>query len=209
MIPFEWWGTDVPYPDALERQRRRRDEVVEGTGDEVLGLLEHRDVVTTGRRPAPGLDRERLAARGVPVVPSERGGLATWHGPGQLVGYLICDVQSRGLGARHTVHALEAGLIAWLAQVGVEGERDCGRPGVWVGPNKVAAIGLHFRRGVSMHGFALNLRVAQDAWDGLVPCGIAAAPASLDRLIPQAPSPEEAHEHVAHEVLAALARAGS
>ena len=210
MIPFAWWGSDRPYTQVLEQQRQTRDAVVEGRGDEVLALLSHREVVTCGRRDPDGLDRQALRARGVEVVRTERGGLATWHGPGQLVGYLICDVGRRRLGVRHTVHAIEQGLMDWLGERGVVGERDCGRPGVWVPGGKVAAIGLHFRRGVTMHGFALNLRVDPARWTGFVPCGLVdRRPISLDHLLPDAPTPLEAHASVASAVLRALAAAGS
>ncbi len=210
MIPIEWWGSGVAYVEALERQRARRDEVLAGRGGEVLALLEHAEVVTTGRRAPEGLDLGRLAARDVDVIPTERGGLATWHGPGQLVGYLICDVGERRLGVRHTVAAIEQGLIDWLARSGVLAQRDCGRPGVWVPDGKIAAIGLHFRRGVTLHGFALNLSVAESVYAGLVPCGIEdARPASLDRVVGEAPTPFDAHESVGSDVLDALARVRS
>jgi lipoyl(octanoyl) transferase len=193
VIPVEWWGSDVPYVEAWERQRRRRAGVWEG-GPEVLALLEHRAVVTTGRRSVEVDDRE--------VVRTERGGLATWHGPGQLVGYLVCDLRSRGLGARATVRAIEQGLIDFLG--GDFGRRD-GYPGVWHRLGKIASIGLHFSRGVSIHGFALNLRVSPCSWRGLTPCGITdARPVSLHEIRPGAPTPEEAHGGIGEGVVGAL-----
>ena len=108
----------------------------------------------------------------VEVVRTERGGLATYHGPGQLVGYLILDVARRKTTVKGTVCAVESGIIAWLGSWGVDSGRRPGRPGVWVGDDKICAVGMHFRRGVSMHGFALNLTVDLSRFSTFVPCGI-------------------------------------
>ncbi len=200
-IPLEWLGR-VPYLDALERQRRRREGVIEGTESEVLWLLEHDPVITTGRRSVEGLDPATL---GVPVVPTERGGLATWHGPGQLVGYPIVDVASRGGTVRGTIAAVEEGVIRWLATRGVEASRVEGRPGVWVGPAKICAVGMHFRRGVSLHGFALNLTADLATFARFVPCGIAdARVTSLAEVAGRSPEPREVWREVGDAVLRAL-----
>jgi lipoyl(octanoyl) transferase len=164
------WLGRVPYAEALQRQRERREAIVAGQAREALWLLEHDPVITTGRRAVDGLDPARL---GMEVVQTERGGLATYHGPGQLVGYLLLDVGSRGGSVRGTVCAVEAGLMAWLDErLPRPAARREGHPGVWVGKDKIAAIGLHFRRGVSMHGFALNLTVDLERFRGFVPCGV-------------------------------------
>lgn len=199
----------MPYEIAWARQRALRAEILAGQGTEQLALLEHRAVVTFGKREAPGNpDPEALRARGVQVFKTERGGLATWHGPGQLVGYLLFDCGRRGLGVRRLVERLEDGLIAYLGGLGVIAGRREGYPGVWVGDDKIAALGLHIQRGVTMHGFALNLRLGPEAYPGIIPCGITeGGVASLDRLIPDAPGPEEAAPDVAAAVIAALARA--
>ncbi|MBK9647849.1 MAG: lipoyl(octanoyl) transferase LipB [Deltaproteobacteria bacterium] len=199
----------MPYEVAWARQRALRAEILAGQGTEQLALLEHRAVVTFGKREAPGNpDPEALRARGVEVFKTERGGLATWHGPGQLVGYLLFDCGRRGLGVRRLVERLEDGLIAYLGGLGVIAGRREGYPGVWVGDDKIAALGLHIQRGVTMHGFALNLRLGPEAYPGIIPCGITeGGVASLDRLIPDAPGPEEAAPDVAAAVIAALAQA--
>ena len=199
----------MPYEVAWARQRALRAEILAGQGTEQLALLEHRAVVTFGKREAPGNpDPEALRARGVQVFKTERGGLATWHGPGQLVGYLLFDCGRRGLGVRRLVERLEDGLIAYLGGLGVIAGRREGYPGVWVGDDKIAALGLHIQRGVTMHGFALNLRLGPEAYPGIIPCGITeGGVASLDRLIPDAPGPEEAAPDVAAAVIAALAQA--
>ncbi|MCK6522913.1 lipoyl(octanoyl) transferase LipB [Myxococcota bacterium] len=197
---------DVPYETAWARQRDLRAEIIAGQGTEQLALLEHRAVVTFGKREAPGNpDPEALRAMGLDVFTTERGGLATWHGPGQLVGYLLFDCGRRGLGVRRLVERLEDGLIAYLGGLGVIATRRAGYPGVWVGHDKIAALGLHLQRGVTMHGFALNLRLGPEAFLGILPCGITdGGVASLHRLIPDAPGPQEAAPDVAAAVIAAL-----
>lgn len=205
-IEVAWLGR-VPYREALARQRARREAVIAGA-PEALWLLEHDPVVTTGRRDAGDLDAEALARAGIDLVATERGGLATWHGPGQLVGYLIVDLHRRRLGVRGLVTALEQGLIDWLGAQGVAAGRREGYPGVWVGRDKIAALGLHFRLGVSLHGFALNLTNDLDGFARIVPCGI--TDGGVTRLadrIPAAPSPWDAHLAVAEAIVGALVRA--
>lgn len=210
MIQIEaaWLGR-IPYAEALAAQRARREAVLAGQAPETLWALEHDPVITTGRREPAGLpDEAWLAARGVALARTERGGLLTWHGPGQLVVYAIIDAVGRGLGPRALVEALEQGVIDWLVARGQEATRRPGYPGVWLpspassaGLDKIAAVGLHFRRGVSMHGLALNLRAERDGFDLIVPCGITdARPLSLHERDPAAPTPAEA----AHAVLAAV-----
>lgn len=203
MIELAWLGR-VEYRDALGRQRARRDAILAGEAPEVLWLLEHDPVVTVGRRPVGDLDPARVP---YPVVATERGGLATFHGPGQLVGYLLLDVGRRGLGVRRTVHAVEEGLIRWLSGQGVAASRRDGHPGVWVPAPlaKIAAVGMHFRRGVSMHGFALNLCVDLAAFDTFVPCGVSdAGVTSLAACGGPTWSPEEVAATVGSAVVAAL-----
>jgi lipoyl(octanoyl) transferase len=200
-LDTRWLGR-VPYRWALALQRARRDAIVAGTAPEALWLLEHDPVVTVGRRSVDGLGDE---VGGTPVVRTERGGLATWHGPGQLVGYLLADVKRRGWSVRGTVTALEEGILTWLAAYGVVGERRADARGVWVGGDKICAIGLHFRRGVSMHGFALNLTNGTEGFDHIVPCGITdGGVTSLSRLGFPSPSPLEASSSVGRAVLDAL-----
>lgn len=198
-IGAEWRGR-LGYSPALAEQRARREARIAGAVGDVLWLLEHDPVVTTGRRAVEALGRVT-----VPIVETERGGLATFHGPGQLVGYLIADVTTHGQGVKSTIAAVEEGLIRWLARRGIAAGRAAGRPGVWVGGDKVAAIGMHFRRGVSMHGFALNLTVDLRHFDEFVPCGLAdAGVTSVARLAGDCPTPEQAWESVADDVIAAL-----
>jgi lipoyl(octanoyl) transferase len=200
----EWLGR-VSYLEALGRQRERREAVLRGEAPEAVWLLEHDAVVTTGRREVADLDPARIAA---PIVATERGGLATYHGPGQLVGYLIVDVGRRGGGVRVTVRAVEEGLIAWLAGRGTTAGRREGYPGVWVGDAKIAAVGMHFRRGVSMHGFALNLTVDLAGFRGFTPCGITdGGVTSLEVVAGSSPDPELAAEDVGRTVIDAMSHA--
>lgn len=191
----EWLGA-LPYHEALRRQRARRDAVLAGEAPEALWLLEHDPpVVTVGRRPAPGNpSAEALAAHGIDFAQTERGGLATWHGPGQLVAYFIVDAVGRKIGVRHMVARVEEAVIDWLAGRGVEAGRRAGYPGVWVGTDKICALGFHFRRGVSMHGLALNLCPDLAAGFGrILPCGIEdAGVTSLERIIGERVLPERA-----------------
>jgi len=211
------WLGRVPYGEALDAQRTRREAVMAGRAPEVLWALEHDPVITTGRREPEGLpDAAWLAERGVALFRSERGGLLTWHGPGQLVVYAIVDAAGRGLGPRALVGALEQGVIDWLAARGQEATRRAGYPGVWLpspdspaGLDKIAAVGLHFRRGISMHGLALNLRAALDGFALIVPCGIHdARPLSLHERDPLAPSPADAAPAVLDAIAARILAAG-
>jgi len=193
----------------LLRQRARREAVLRGEAEPALWMLEHDPVITEGRRPVnPPVPLEALARAGIDWQRTERGGLATYHGPGQLVGYLLLDLPALGLGVRRLVAAVEQGLIRWLASRQLSAGRRPGYPGVWLDRRKIAALGLHIRRGVSMHGFAINLRTDLAPYDLIVPCGMADAEVtSLHKLQPEAPSPAEAAENIALRVLEALASA--
>ena len=209
---MDWcWRGRMPYAQALEEQRSHRRAILDGQADSVLWLLEHDPVVTTGRRVPEGTATvEELAAANIDFFSTERGGLATYHGPGQLVGYLVCDIGDYGLSVRKTICGVEEGIIRWLAGFGVTAGRRQGFPGVWVGEDKIAALGLHFRKGVSMHGFALNLTVDLAPYDLIVPCGITdGGVTSLQRLRPgEAPDPEEAANLVAMRIFEGLGIAG-
>ncbi len=131
---------------------------------------------------------EHLEAMGAQVVDCDRGGDVTFHGPGQLVAYPILDLHARGLHAGDYVRALEECVIRTLAAFGASGERVPGRPGVWAGGGKVAAIGVRIERGVSRHGLALNVSTDLAWFDAIVPCGLPDASAtSMRRLLGAAP----------------------
>ncbi len=200
-MQIEWrglWG----YGEALLAQRSYRELVIGRAASGALWLLEHPPVVTLGRREV-AVDEDRIRTAGYALVSCERGGLATCHEPGQLVGYLIRDVS--GVGIRCAVHAIEAGLIGWLAAVGVEACRRAGAPGVWVGSNKIAALGLHVRRGVTIHGFALNLTNTLRGFELITPCGITdGGVTNVVRCAGASPSPEAAWQAVGAAVALAF-----
>ncbi|MFM7735931.1 MAG: lipoyl(octanoyl) transferase LipB [Alphaproteobacteria bacterium] len=183
-IEVSWLGR-VGFEEGL----RVQEELVGASSDEperVL-LLEHDPVFTTGRgghadnRPDPSGPFGQ-----VPVHRIGRGGDATFHGPGQLVGYVLVDLQARGGDLHRFLRSLEQGVIEVVAAFGVSGVRVPGRTGVWVGSadgphaptekpgalRKIAAIGVGVRRGRTMHGFALNVSVDLDAFAAILPCGI-------------------------------------
>lgn len=164
----------VDYEKALQIQRTIHSEVAEGLRPNTLMLLEHPSVFTAGRRT---LDHER-PTDGTPVIDVDRGGKITWHGPGQIVGYPIVR-----LAKRHDVvgfvREIETALIAACNEFGLDAQRYCERSGVWMrdeqGDRKIAAIGIRFAKGVTMHGFALNVNPDLSWFDRIVPCGIADA----------------------------------
>jgi len=170
-----WLGrTDYAATWALQRElaAARRAGVIPDT---VL-LLEHEPVFTTGRRGGThNLRRSlaELAARGVHYFVTDRGGDVTYHGPGQLVAYVILRLGEGQRRVRRFVERLEATVLDVLAAYGVTGWLDPARPGVWVGNDKIAAIGIAIHHGVTYHGIALNVTTDLEPFSWIVPCGIA------------------------------------
>jgi lipoyl(octanoyl) transferase len=165
----------VPYGEALELQRALADQRIRGEIPDTLLLLEHPSVITLGRGTREAslpLDPEALRRRGVEVFEIERGGDVTWHGPGQLVGYPILDLQQHKPDLHWYLRRLEEVLITALAPFGIAAERRTGYTGVWTGGRKIASIGIHVRQWVTWHGFALNVTTDLSAFDLIVPCGI-------------------------------------
>lgn len=167
----------MPYQHAWDWQRRLASEVGAGR-DPALMLLQHPPVYTLGARGKTAhllLTDDAYRARGADVIATDRGGDVTFHGPGQVVAYAILDLRRAGLGAAAYVRVLESILIDVLAPFGIEGGRSPGRPGVWVGDDKIAAIGVRVSRGVTTHGVALNVNTDIDYFDDIVPCGLTGA----------------------------------
>lgn len=171
----------TPYPESVALQERVRANVKYGTGDEHLLLLEHEPVFTLGRNASADdivADPNWLARHQVAVHETNRGGKVTYHGPGQLVGYPILDLNPDRRDIRRYVHDLQTVLIRTLDDCGVAGWRRDGRDhiGVWTGsdahPMKIASIGVHLSRWVTMHGFALNVATDLDRFAGIVACGL-------------------------------------
>ncbi len=158
----------VAYAEAYELQKSLLAQRIEGTWGDTLILCEHDPVVTLGR----GTPSESVPELDVPIVSVERGGEATYHGPGQLVGYpvLLLPEDRRDLHAY--LRDLEEVLIRTLAEVGITGARRPGLTGVWVDDKKIASIGVAVRRWVTWHGFALNLNTDLEAFRRFRPCGL-------------------------------------
>jgi lipoyl(octanoyl) transferase len=188
----------VEYADALHRQRELVGRRAAGEIPDSVWYLEHPPVVTWGAKGGAGhlrMEPRAILEQGVALLPTDRGGDVTYHGPGQLVGYPIVS-----LGADRDLHrylrSLEEALIRVLGDQGLTGGRVPGRTGVWVGGDKIAAIGVRVSRWITSHGFALNVDCDLSGFGLIVPCGIAdAGVTSLKRELERAghacPSPEE------------------
>ena len=157
----------VDYREAVALQERLRERVQDGELPDLLLLLEHPPVYTTGRRSEPG---ELPRTDAIEVVETDRGGKLTYHGPGQLVGYPIMHVPN----VRGFVETMEAALVAALREAGVDAHLREGREytGVWVEDRKIASIGIHVSRRVSMHGFAVNVDNDLAPFTSVVACGL-------------------------------------
>jgi len=169
-MKIEWLGR-IPYEDGLMRQEQFVEHCLL-TGEESVLLLEHEPVYTIGRR----LDKSSLrdAARlPYPVFETNRGGQATFHGPGQLVGYPILDLRARGRDLHRYLRTLESLLINSLAEFGISARSIEDKTGVWVGDRKIASIGVGVRRWITMHGFALNVSRDLAGFSHITPCGLA------------------------------------
>ena len=161
-------GPDTVYEDVFRAMRVFTDERSETTVDE-LWLTEHRPVFTQGQAGKP---EHVLAVGDIPLVQSDRGGQVTYHGPGQIVGYLLFDLRRLGLTVRALVTGIERAIVALLAEYGVAGAGRRDAPGVYVGSDKIAALGLRVRRGCSYHGLALNVDMDLAPYARIVPCGL-------------------------------------
>ena len=161
----------MEYLEALELQRSLHHEIAEGLRENTLLLVEHPSVYTAGKRTQ---DHER-PHDGTPVIDVDRGGKITWHGLGQIVGYPIVRL-AKPTELVGFVREIETALIATCSELGLLATRVEGRSGVWVvddkGERKIAAIGIRVARGVTMHGFALNVEPDLSAFEAIIPCGI-------------------------------------
>lgn len=185
--------------ESLIRARRAGE-----TGDTLL-LLEHPPVVTLGRsgdREHLLLAPEELAARGIEMHECGRGGDVTFHGPGQIVGYPIVALRDERRDAHRYLRELEQGLIRAVAHYGIAGERCEGMTGVWVGDEKIAAIGVRLSTGwITSHGFALNIGGDLSGFTTIVPCGLhGRGVTSIERLTGKCPEMADAAEVIARAV---------
>lgn len=165
----------APYAETLTLQRRLATLRAEDRLGDVLLLVEHPPVITLGRAGRKAhlrVPESSLAALGVEFCEVERGGDMTYHGPGQLVGYPILNLADYGRDVHRYLRQLEEVLIMTLSGFGITAGRLLGRTGVWVGESKIASLGIHVRRWVTRHGFALNVNTDLTPFTLIVPCGI-------------------------------------
>jgi lipoyl(octanoyl) transferase len=192
--PVEWCIAEalIKYPEAVAEMEARADAIAAGEARERVWLVEHPPLYTSG---TSGHAADVFAPR-FPVHQSGRGGQATYHGPGQRVAYVMLDLKRRRQDVRAFVAALEAWIIASLAEFNVRGERREERVGVWVArpdkapglagqgaEDKIAAIGIRVRRWVTFHGIALNVEPDLSHFAGIVPCGVSAAHLGVTSLV--------------------------
>jgi lipoyl(octanoyl) transferase len=200
------WLGRLGYEEALVMQeelvaRKVRDATI---ADQIL-LLEHEPVYTIGRTPDQSSLRN-VEALPHPLVKINRGGQATYHGPGQLVGYPVIDLRAYGQDLHKYLRALEEALIVALAEFSVPAQRREGLTGVWVGERKIASIGVGVRHWVAMHGFALNVSGDLSPFESITPCGIAGVEmTSIERETGAAPALETVGEAAARELGARMA----
>ncbi|MEA2880867.1 MAG: lipoyl(octanoyl) transferase [Bradyrhizobium sp.] len=185
----EWRVSDapVPYPEAVAAMEARVAAIAEGKATELVWLLEHPPLYTSG---TSGKDADLLEPR-FPLFATGRGGQLTYHGPGQRVAYVMLDLRRRRPDVRAYVASLEEWIIQTLAAFNVRGERREGRVGVWVprpdkGPgheDKIAAIGVRLRRWISFHGIAINVEPELEHFSAIVPCGVTDARYGVTSLV--------------------------
>jgi lipoyl(octanoyl) transferase len=191
----------IEYLAAWEHQRALVRQRSDGTIGDTLLLLEHPHTYTLGRSTKDGhllIGPEELAAQGVALIESDRGGDITYHGPGQVVGYPILKLSQHGGDLLRYLRMLEETLIVALASYGVAAGRIAGLTGVWVGEEKIAAIGVKLSAsGITQHGFALNVTTDLHFFQQIIPCGIAdKGVTSLERVLGATPPHAEVEQRV-------------
>ena len=160
----------VDYLPTWELQRSIQEKVIADEAPNTLLMLEHNSVYTAGRR----TEEQDKPFDGTPVISTDRGGKITWHGPGQLIGYPIVKLKNRN-DVVGFVREIENSLISALMEIGIKSEKYCERSGVWLrdgkGDRKIAAIGIRVAKGVTMHGFSLNVNPDLSFFNRINPCG--------------------------------------
>ncbi len=164
------WLDRIPFAEGLRLQEESLEHCV-ALGEETILLLEHDPVYTIGRT-SDRTSLGNIAQLAYPLFEINRGGKATFHGPGQLVGYPILDLRRRRRDLHCYLRSLEAVLIELLYDFGIAASRIAGKTGVWVGDRKIASIGVGVRKWITMHGFALNVSSNLIGFDSITPCGL-------------------------------------
>ena len=208
-LRLERMGT-VGYEPMHELQKQRQADVRDGSQDDTLFLLEHPPVITAGKNTgrdnilASAQELERL---GVELFDSGRGGDVTYHAPGQIVGYPIVHLQEGEKDIRRYVCNLEEVLIRTAKDFGVTARRVEGLRGIWVGNEKLAAIGVRISRWTTMHGFAINVSTDLRGFDLIIPCGLhGRGVTSFEKLLGEAPSLVDVENRLAHHCAEVLGR---
>lgn len=195
----------IGYAEAYRLQNEHRDAILAGSAHDALFLLEHPPVFTLGRNADAGdvlAGRDWLESQGIEVVETNRGGQVTYHGPGQLVGYPVLDLKPDRRDVRRYVGALQETLVLALSEYGIPAEGGSGDTiGVWTresAPRKIASIGIHLKRWVTIHGFALNVDTELDHFGGIVACGLPdVRMTSMAQVLGEAPPLDEVTDVVA------------
>ena len=171
----------VDYPQALAFMEQRVAGIIDGSQSECLWFLEHPPLYTAGTTARP---EDLIEADKHPVYESQRGGEYTYHGPGQIVIYVLCDIRRAKLGVRDLVTAIETAIIDYLSALDIQAVADPKAPGVYVDGEKIAALGLKISRGCSYHGLSLNIDPDLEHFGRINPCGYAGLQVtSLARLL--------------------------
>ena len=168
---FEWKISKdiVDYQFAITQMEQRVADIIAGEKPEQIWLLEHPNIYTAG---TSANSSDLLNPELLPIYKTGRGGKYTYHGAGQRIGYVMLNLKQRKVDIRSYLLNLEKGLVATLAEFGITARADRDNVGIWVGDDKIAAIGIRIRGGVSYHGFALNVCPNLEHYKGIIPCGI-------------------------------------
>lgn len=175
MLCMLYWLGQIDYGEAYDIQKKLWSQKMNGRAEDALLLLAHPPTFTVGKSGKLEnllLTKEELASKGISLFFIDRGGDITYHGPGQLVVYPIIDLKNRGKDIYQYIHCLEEVAIRTLASLSIEAQRDEKHIGVWVGDEKIAAIGVRIKKWITMHGLALNVNPNLEHFSYINPCGI-------------------------------------
>jgi len=185
----------IDYEEAYDLQKRIWAGKADGMEDDILLLLEHNPTLTLGKSGKLEnllVEKEELARKKISLYFTDRGGDITFHGPGQLVAYPIVDLRRRGKDIHRYINDLEEVVIGTLADFSIDGEKDQKHVGVWVGKDKICAIGVAVHKWIAMHGLALNVNPDLNSFSIITPCGIVGrGVTSMAKLRDRAPTMEE------------------
>lgn len=199
----------IPYKEALQRQKILHERRVSGDIPDTLWMLEHPPVITTGLRKGQSYNiLVNPADVGAELIQTERGGEVTYHGPGQLVGYMFVGIDGFAYRVKDFVCRIEGAFIDYLHKYhGIEAHHEDEHTGVWVGMDKITAIGIAIRKRVTFHGFAFNINTVLSHYQWIVPCGISDSRrgvTSLQELLGQPVNLGEAAENIGHSLRSSL-----